>query len=67
MLGQQGVVLFERIRRCGLVGGSVSGRLGFEVSKAQARLSVFFLLKNPSIKLSATAPAFACGLPYSPP
>jgi hypothetical protein len=34
------VALFERIRRirrCGLVGGSVSLRVGFEVSEAQAK------------------------------
>jgi hypothetical protein len=38
MLSHQGVALFERIRRirrCGLVGGSVS--LGFEFFKAHAR------------------------------
>ena len=43
MLRHQGVELFEniiQIRRCGLDGGRVSLRLGFEVSKAQARPSL---------------------------
>ena len=38
MLSHQGVELFDRIkriRRCGLVGGSVSLGVSFEVSKAQ--------------------------------
>jgi hypothetical protein len=34
----------RRIRRCGLLAGYVSLELGFEVSKAQARSSVSFLL-----------------------
>ena len=40
MLINQGVELFERIRRIrryGLVGGSVSLQVGFKVSKAHAR------------------------------
>jgi hypothetical protein len=38
MLSHQGVELFDRIRRirrCGLVGGNMSLRVGFEVSNAQ--------------------------------
>lgn len=34
----------SRIRRCGLVGRSMSFGVGFEVSEAQARNSSFFLL-----------------------
>jgi hypothetical protein len=45
MLGHQGVALFERIRRlrrCGLVEGSLSLGVVFEVSKAHAKwLSCF--------------------------
>ena len=38
MLGHQGVTLFERIRKCGLVGGSVSVRwVLFLVSEVQAK------------------------------
>jgi hypothetical protein len=40
MLSHQGVALFERIRRigrCDFVGGIVSLRVGFEVSKAHAK------------------------------
>ena len=40
MLSHWGVALFERIRRVrrrGLVGGSVSLRVNFDVSKAHAR------------------------------
>jgi hypothetical protein len=33
MLSHQGVELFERIRRCGLVGGSGPMGVGMEVSK----------------------------------
>jgi hypothetical protein len=35
MFSHQEVALFERIRRYGLVGGSVSLRVGFEVSKVK--------------------------------
>lgn len=53
------MALFERIRGYGLVEGSMSLRMGFEVSKAQARLdgSLFLLSKDPDVKLSATCPA----------
>ena len=43
MLSHQGVALFEkskRIRRYGLVGGSVSLGVGVEVSKAHAKLRI---------------------------
>ena len=45
MHGHQGVTLFERIKRikrCGLIGGSVSLREGFEVSKDHAKPTVSF-------------------------
>jgi hypothetical protein len=34
--GHQGVALFERVRRCGLVGGNESLVVSFEGSKAHA-------------------------------
>ena len=37
MLGHQGVILFEGIRRCGLVGERLSLELDFGVSEVQAR------------------------------
>lgn len=43
MLGHQGVALFERIGKCGLVGGSMSWWVDFEVSRTQARPSGFSL------------------------
>jgi hypothetical protein len=45
------------ISRCGLVGGSVSLEVGFEVSNAQARhsVSLFLLLANSDVELSATS------------
>jgi hypothetical protein len=45
LLSHQGVALFKRIRRmrrCGLVGGSWSLRVDFEVSKAHARPRLSF-------------------------
>ena len=54
MLSHQGVALFEkikRIRRCGLVGGSVSLGVGFEISKAHAKPRVS-LLMDLSVALS---------------
>jgi len=39
MFGHHGVALFERVRRCGLVGGNVSLGVSFGVSKAQSRPS----------------------------
>jgi hypothetical protein len=49
------MALFERIRTCGFVGGSVSLRMDFEVSDAQAkpRVILFLLPANPDIELSA--------------
>jgi hypothetical protein len=44
MLGHQGVALFERMRRCGLAGGSVLLGIGSEVSIALARLNVILFL-----------------------
>jgi hypothetical protein len=41
MLGHQGVLLSEKIRRCGLFGGNVSLGVSIEVSKAHAKLRVF--------------------------
>lgn len=45
--------------RYDLVGGSVSQRVGFEVSEAQARPSValFLLPANPEVEFAATSPA----------
>jgi len=57
------VALFEKIRRRGLVGGSESVELNFEVSKAQARPhgSDFLLLVDPKVELSGTSQALpAC-------
>ena len=47
------------VRMCGLVGGSVSLGLGFEVSDAQGRPSVALSLMpaNPDVELSAPPPA----------
>lgn len=33
-LGQKGMLLFDRIKKLGLLGGSVLQRVGFKVSKA---------------------------------
>lgn len=64
MLNHQGVVVL-RIRRYGLVridvtffGGNVPLRVGFGVSKAQARPSgsLFLLPVDPDIELSANSP-----------
>ena len=53
--------LFGRIRKiriCGLVGGSISLEVGFEVSKAHARPRVSLsLLMYQDVELSATASA----------
>lgn len=46
MLSHQEVALFERIRGCGLLGGSVSLGVGSGVSKAHAELSVCFSLPS---------------------
>jgi len=58
-----GMALLEEVwsywGRCGLVGGSRSLGMGFEVSKAQARLSIALLLLSveTDVQLSATSPA----------
>ena len=65
MLGHQGVEFSERIRRirrfC-LVGGSISLRVGLEVSKAHARprLSFSLLPAAHDGELSAASPASVC-------
>lgn len=45
--------------RCGLVGGGVTGKMGFEVSGAQARPSglLFLLPEDLNVELLATSPA----------
>lgn len=58
------MVLFERIRTGGLIGGCVSLEVGFEGSKAQARLSsplLFLLLADPDVELCNALSAF-CAL-----
>ena len=55
MLSHQGVELFggiRRIRRCGLVGESVSSRVGFEVSKTRVRLSSIALTVGQEVALT---------------
>jgi hypothetical protein len=54
MLGHQGVALFQRSRRYGLIGRIVSLGVGFEVSSDQARL-LFLLPMDRDIELSATS------------
>lgn len=63
MLSQQGMALFERCRKCGIVevdGGNVSPRVGLEVSKAEARPSgsVFLLPVDLDIELSVILSAY---------
>ena len=57
MLSHQEVALLEKDWGCGLVGGSMSLRVGFEVSKAQASprvsLSLFQLPVDLDIELTA--------------
>lgn len=59
MLTHQGVALFEKIRKCGLVGRSLSLAEGFVASKAYAKLSVslFQLPGDLDVKLSSASPA----------
>lgn len=75
MLGHQRVALLERIRKCDLVGGVAFGRpasrrVGFEVSRTQARPrdSLFLLSAGEGVDLSATSPAdclpVCCHAPY---
>jgi hypothetical protein len=45
------------IRRYGLLSGTVLLVVGFEVSEAQSRQSLFLLLVHPDGKLSALSPA----------
>jgi hypothetical protein len=66
MFGHQGMALFEMIRGCGLVGGSVSLEVNFEILRTQARPSAsLFLSSDLGIELSATSPAamFTCKSP----
>ena len=55
------------IGKCGLVGGSMSLGMGFEVSDAQARpgVTLFLMPVDLDVKLSATSPALY--LPMLPP
>lgn len=53
-MNAQGLALFERIRRCGLAGGSVSPGVGFEVLKTQA-MSPFLLPADPDVELLAAS------------
>lgn len=52
------MTLFERIRVCDFVGGSVSLGMGFEVSEVQAKpsVSVFLLPAGLDVELSAPSP-----------
>ena len=56
----------REIRRCGLIGWSVSLGVGFGVSKAQACVSLFLLPLDSDIDLSASSPAW-CLLACMPP
>lgn len=49
MLSHQGVELFERIRRISRCGENVSMQVGFEVSKAQAKLRVSLSTSAPCL------------------
>lgn len=75
MLCHWGVELFERIKRCGPDGGSVSLEVSFEVLKVHVRyslsvclcFSVSLLPPDQDVKLSATAPelfVLPCSLPW---
>ena len=61
-------MLLERTEQGGLVGGSVSLEVGFEVSKAQASPSVFLCLWPMDMDLEHSAAMSACvqscALPY---
>lgn len=56
MLGHQGMALFDRRRRYGLVERSKSLGVDVETSRAQALLSgsLFLVPEDPAIELSAT-------------
>lgn len=62
------MTLFERIRTCGLVGGSVSLGAGFKVSEAEARTSVspslFLLPADLDGTVSATSLAASLAVHY---
>ena len=51
------MALFERIRGCALVGGSVSLGVGFKVSKDLARPSFSLFLPVDQVVALSTAPA----------
>ena len=53
------MALFRRIRRCGLVGGTMTLGVGFELSKAYARPSgsVFLLPVDSDVDLTTASPA----------
>lgn len=48
MLNHQEIALFERIRRCGLVGASVPMGEGFDISRAQASQAQWLSLLVPA-------------------
>jgi hypothetical protein len=53
--------------QCGLVGGSLSLGMGFEVSEAQITAGGSILLPaDPDVELSATYPTSACKPPLVP-
>lgn len=73
MLGYQGIEPLERDYECdfcwstcGLVGGCVSLKVGFEVLKAQARpsVSLFLLSADLNVELLATLQDYVCVLSY---
>jgi hypothetical protein len=53
----------RRIRRCGLVGGSLSLGADIEVSKAQAYPSIFLLLLPTKLNVELSAPSPAPQMP----
>lgn len=59
----QGAALFERIRSCGLLGGSASLGVGLEVFKAQASPRCLFLPAAPDVNRSAAYLCAFCMIP----
>lgn len=59
-LSPQLINCLKRIKKCGLVGGSLSLGVGFKVSKAHSRpsssLFLYLLPMDQDVKLSAVAP-----------
>jgi hypothetical protein len=55
--------IFERMRKCGLVGECMSLELGTEVSKPQARISVALFLLSGDLEVKLSAPSATPGLP----